>query len=526
MKVLISDNLSELGVKVFQETPGIDVEVNTGLTPEELKKIIGQYHGLVIRSATKVTADIIEAADNLKVIGRAGIGLDNVDIPAASKRGIVVMNTPEGNTITTAEHTIALMMALSRNIPQATSSLKGGKWEKKKLQGRELYNKTLGLIGAGKIGRIVADRAKGMKMKVIVFDPYIQPEALEKLDLEPVSFEELLKRSDYITIHTPRTDETLNMVNKETMAKMKKGTMLINCARGGIVNEEDLYEALESGHLGGAAFDVFETEPPGNIKLMSLPNFICTPHLGASTKEAQDNVAVDVAEQIVAYLMHGTVKNAVNVPSIGPELMNIMRPYAILAEKMGSLHTQLVDSGILEVQISYSGNVTEYDVTPLTTAMIKGLLTPILKDDVNFVNASYIAAERGIKVVESKTKTSEDFASLLVLKVKSMEGVNIVSGTIFGKTMPRILRINDFYLEAIPEGHILLIHNEDIPGVIGRIGTTLGKYKVNIGRMHVGQERAKKQNVILLTTDVSVTDDVLEKVRALDHVYSARRIEL
>jgi D-3-phosphoglycerate dehydrogenase len=526
MRVLISDNLSELGVKIFQETPGIKVDVNTGLAPEALKEVIGQYHGLVIRSATKVTADILEAADNLKVIGRAGIGLDNVDIPAASKRGIVVMNTPEGNTITTAEHTIAMMMALSRNIPQGTSSLKGGKWEKKKLQGRELYNKTLGLIGAGKIGRIVADRAKGMKMKIIVFDPYIKPETLEKLDLEPVSLEELLKRSDYITIHTPRTDETLNMVNKKTIAKMKKGTMLINCARGGIVNEEDLYEALESGHLGGAAFDVFGTEPPGNIKLMTLPNFICTPHLGASTREAQDNVAVDVAEQIVAYLMHGTVKNAVNVPSIGPELMNILRPYAILAEKMGSLQTQLVDSGMLEVQISYSGKVTEYDVTPLSTAMIKGLLTPILKDDVNFVNASFIAADRGIKVVESKTRTSEDFASLLMLKVKSMEGVNIVSGTIFGKTMPRILRINDFYLEAIPEGHILLIHNEDIPGVIGRIGTTLGKHKVNIGRMHVGQERAKKQNVILLTTDVSVKDEVLDKVRALEHVFSARRIEL
>ncbi len=526
MKVLISDNLSESGVKIFQETPGIEVHVNTGLTPEELKGVIGQYHGLVIRSATEVTADIIEAADNLKVIGRAGIGLDNVDIPAASKRGIVVMNTPEGNTITTAEHTIAMMMALSRNIPQATSSLKGGNWEKKKLQGRELYNKTLGLIGAGKVGRIVADRAKGMKMKVIVYDPYIKPEALEKLDLEPVALEELLKRSDYITIHTPRTDETLDMINKETLSKMKTGAMLINCARGGIVNEDDLYEALESGHLGGAAFDVFATEPPGHIKLMSLSNFICTPHLGASTREAQDNVAVDVAEQIVAYLMHGTVKNAVNVPSIGPELMNILRPYAILAEKMGSLQTQLVDSGILEVQISYSGKVTEYDVTPLTTAMLKGLLTPILRDDVNFVNASYIAAERGIKVVESKTKTSEDFASLLMLKVKSMEGVNIVSGTIFGKTMPRILRINDFYLEAVPEGHILLIHNEDIPGVIGRIGTTLGKHKVNIGRMNVGQERAKKQNVILLTTDVSVKDDILEKVRALDHVFSARRIEL
>jgi len=274
------------------------------------------------------------------------------------------------------------------------------------------------------------------------------------------------------------------------------------------------------------ALDVFGQEPPGNIKLMGLPNFICTPHLGASTREAQDNVAVDVAEQIVAYLLHGTVKNAVNVPSIGPELMNILRPYAILAEKMGSLQTQLVDSGVVEVQINYSGKVTEYDVTPLTTAMLKGLLSPILRDDVNFVNASFIAAERGIKVVESKTTTSEDFASLIMLKVKSLEGVNIVSGTIFGKTMPRILRINDFYLEAIPEGHILLIQNEDIPGVIGRIGTTLGEHNVNIGRMHVGQERAKKQNVILLSTDVSVKDDILEKVRALEHVFSARKIEL
>ncbi|MFH1351118.1 MAG: phosphoglycerate dehydrogenase [Pseudomonadota bacterium] len=526
MKVLVSDNLSDVGVKIFQETPGIEVDVNTGLTPEELKGIIGQYQGLVIRSATKVTADIIERATDLKVIGRAGSGLDNVDVPAASQKGIVVMNTPEGNTITAAEHTFAMIMALSRNIPQATASLKEGKWEKKKLQGRELFNKTLGLIGAGHIGRIVGERAKGMKMKVIVYDPYIKPDTIEKLDLEPVSLDELLQRADYITIHTPKTDETVNMINRETIARMKKGAMIINCARGGIVNEDDLYDALESGYLGGAALDVFSKEPPGDSKLMSLPNFICTPHLGASTREAQDNVAKDVAEQIVAYLLHGTVKNAVNVPGISAELMSILRPYAILAEKMGSIQTQLIDSGVLEVQINYSGKVTEYDVTPLTIAMLKGLLTPILKDDVNFVNAPMIAADRGIKVVESKTKTSEDFASLIMLKVKSMEGENIVSGTIFGKTLQRILRINNFYLEAIPEGHILLIHNEDIPGVIGRIGITLGKHKVNIGRMNVGQEKEKKQNVVLLTTDVTVSDDILEELRRMDNVFSARRIEL
>jgi len=526
MKVLVSDNLSPVGVKIFEDTPGIEVDVNTGLPPEELKKIIGDYHGLVIRSATKVTADIVEAAANLKVIGRAGIGLDNVDIPSASQRGIVVMNTPEGNTVTTAEHTVAMIMALTRNIPQATASLKEGKWEKKKLQGQELFNKTLGLIGAGNIGRIVADRAKGLKMKVIVFDPYIKPEIIERMDLEPVSLDELLSRADYITIHTPRTNETTNLMNKDTLAKMKKGAMLINCARGGIVNEDDLYEALKSGHLAGAALDVFGTEPPGMIKLMELPNFICTPHLGASTREAQDNVAQDVAEQIVAYLLHGTVKNAVNVPSVSAEMMTLLRPFATLAEKIGLLQTQIIDSGVVEVQINYIGKISEYDTTPLTAAMLKGLLTPILKHDVNFINAPFIAAERGIKVVESKTTTSEDFASLLKVRVKSLDAENVVSGTIFGSTRPRILRINDFYLEAIPEGHKLLISNEDMPGMIGQIATILGDNKINIGQMEVGQEKDHKRNIILMNTDVPVNDDVLEKVQALDNVFSARRIEL
>lgn len=526
MKVLISDPLSDVGIKIFKETPGIDVDVNTGLMPEELKGIIGQYNGLVIRSATKVTEDIIETAPNLRVIGRAGIGLDNVDIPAASQRGIVVMNTPEGNTITTAEHTIAMIMSLSRNIPQATASLKDGKWEKKTFKGRELFNKTLGLIGAGHIGRIVADRAKGMKMKVIVYDPYIKPEAIERLDLEPVSLDDLLKRADYITIHAPKTDETTNIINKKTIAKMKKGTMLINCARGGIVNEDDVYDALNSGHLAGAAFDVFSTEPPGKIKLMKLPSFICTPHLGASTTEAQDNVAKDVADQIVAYLLHGTVKNAVNIPSISTELMVTLRPFATLIERLGSLQSQLADSAILEAKIEYSGTIAEHNVAPLTTAMLKGLLTPILKSDVNYVNAPYIAADRGIKVVESKSTTSEDFASLIKLTVKSLEAENIVSGTIFGKEMPRILRINNFYLEAIPEGHILLINNEDMPGIIGRIATTLGNHEVNINRMQVGQEKEKKQNVILLTTSSVVNDQILDEIRGLTGVYSARKIEL
>lgn len=522
----MSDSLSDVGIEILQESPDIEVDVNNDLTAEELKGIINQYDALVIRSTTRVTADIIEKAHNLKAIGRAGIGLDNVDIPAASKRGIVVMNTPEGNTITAAEHAIAMIMALSRNIPQATASLKAGKWEKKKFQGWEIFNKTLGIIGVGRIGRLVAERAKGLLMKVIAYDPYIKPESIEKLDIEPVSFDELLQRSDYITIHTPLTSETTNMINKKTISRMKQGAMLINCARGDIVNEDDLYNALKSGHLAGAALDVFSKEPPGKTKLMSLSNFICTPHLGASTKEAQDKVAKDIAEQVVDYLMYGSVKNAVNVPSISPELINILRPYAVLVERMGSLQTQLSDSAILEVHLNYFGMVANYDVTPLTTATLKGLLTPILKDEVNYVNASLIAAEREIRVVESKTKTSDDFSSLIKLTVKTSEGERIVSGTIFGNKFPRIVRINDFHLEAIPEGHNLFILNVDRPGVIGKITSTLGKHKVNISRMAVGEEKEKKQNVIFLATNVTVNDEVLEIMQDLEDVFSVRRIEL
>ncbi len=526
MKVLVSDPLSPVGIKLFQETPGIDVDVQTGLSPEALKGIIGNYDGLVIRSNTQVTADVLTSARNLKIIGRAGIGLDNVDIAEASRRGIVVMNTPEGNTITAAEHTIAMMMAISRNIPQATASLKAGKWENKTFKGRELFNKTLGLIGAGHIGRIVADRARGMKMKVIVYDPYIKPGAIEKLDLEPVSLDELLARADYVTIHTPKTEETTNLINREALGKMKKSAILLNCARGGIVNEDDVCDALESERLAGAAFDVFSTEPPGKSRLMSLNNFICTPHLGASTREAQDNVAKEIAEQIIAYLLHGSVKNAVNVPSISAELMSVLRPYAILLERMGSLQAQLSDSALVEVRIDYSGAITRYDAKPLTTAMLKGLLTPILKYDVNFVNAPYVAADRGIKVIESKTDTSDDFASLVKLTVRTLEDEHIVSGTIFGRKLPRILRINNFHLEAIPEGHNLLIQNENVPGVIGAIASTLGQSGININRMQVGEEKEHRENVIFLSVNERVNDDIIVKIKNLKHIISVRRINL
>ena len=526
MKILVSDPLSEVGVDIFNNSPGIEVDVKTGLSPEALAEIIGDYEGLVIRSATRVTADIIRVADRLRVIGRAGIGLDNVDIPAATQRGIVVMNTPLGNTITTAEHTVAMLMAVSRNIPQATASLKKGLWEKKKLQGRELFNKTLGLIGAGNIGRIVADRATGLKMRVIVYDPYIKSQVLEGLGLEAVSLDDLLARSDYITIHTPRTDETANLINRETLGKMKPGAMLINCARGGIVHEKDLYQALKSGQLAGAALDVFETEPPGNIQLMGLDNFICTPHLGASTREAQVNVAKDVAEQIVDYLLNGSIRNAVNVPSISTELANTLKPFAFLAEKLGSLQTQIAGGGLEAVTINYAGRIAEYDAAPLTAAALKGLLSPILKDDVNFVNAPVIAAERGIRVVESKTSTSENFTNLVSMKVTAGGRENIVSGTVFANSLPRLLRINDFYLEAVPEGPMLLLKNDNVPGILGRIGQALGNHGVNIDRMQVGHNGANRHNYILMSTSSDIRDAVLDAINGVEGIHSVQRIAL
>lgn len=526
MKVLVSDPLSEVGVRIFENTPGIEVDVKTGLSPDALKAIIGDYHGLVIRSATRVTADLIAAARRLRVIGRAGIGLDNVDIPAASQRGIAVMNTPLGNTITTAEHTMAMLMALSRNIPQATASLKAGRWEKKKLQGRELFNKTLGLIGAGNIGRIVADRARGLKMRVVVFDPYIKPQVVEELGLTPVDLEQLLQQADYISIHTPRTEETANLINKDTLARMKPGAMLINCARGGIVNEADLYDALSSGHLGGAAMDVFAAEPPGEIPLMSLPNFICTPHLGASTREAQVNVAKDVAEQIVDYLLNGSVRNAVNMPNISAELASTLKPFAFLAEKLGSLQTQLAQSGVESVSIAYAGRIADYDVTALTAAALKGLLTPILKDDVNFINAPLIAAERGIKVVESKTSTSDNFTSLIVVKVKAGDTENIVSGTVFANSLPRLLRINDFYLETLPEGNMLLMKNDNVPGILGQIGTILGRYGINVDRMQVGHNGGNGHNLVLMATRSPIAGEVVGELRTFEGIHAVQQIAL
>jgi D-3-phosphoglycerate dehydrogenase / 2-oxoglutarate reductase len=527
MKVLISDNLHEKGVAVLESHPNIEVINRPGMKPEELKEVIKDVDALVIRSATKVTADVIGAAPRLKVVGRAGTGLDNVDIPAASKRGIVVMNTPGGNTITTAEHAVSLMMALARNIPQAAASMKDGKWEKKKFQGTELYNKTLGIIGLGRIGSVVAERGVGLRMRVLGYDPFITKEVAANLGVELVSLDEIFARADFITIHTPKTKDTAKLLSKEAFKKMKPGVRIINCARGGLIDEAALLEALKDGKVAGAALDVYETEPPAaDWPLRELPNVVCTPHLGASTEEAQANVAVAVCEQIVELLIYGTIKNAVNAPSVSQEAMTKLKPYLTLAEALGAFQAQMSEGAISAVSIAYIGEVSQLDTKPLTHSLLKGMLYPIMHDEVNYVNAPAMAASRGIHISEEKVASAEDFATMIRLTVRANNEENVVAGTIFGKYEPRLVRINKFRLEAVPEGHMLFIYNTDRPGVIGAIGNTIGNHKINIARMTVGQEKERGQNIILLTTDTPVTAECLKDLEALEHVAQAIQVEL
>jgi len=525
MKVLISDNLGQAGIDMFEAASGIEVDVNTGLPPEELQKIIGDYDALVIRSATKVTGDLLAAAENLKVVGRAGIGLDNVDIPAATKRGVVVMNTPGGNVVTTAEHTIAMMMALTRNIPRGTATLKDGKWDKKQLQGREIYNKVLGVIGYGKIGSIVADRARGLKMRVIVHDPVVTPEVIEKAGFESVDLEALYARSDYITVHVPKMKETTGLIGKTAFDRMKDGVMVINCARGGIVAESDLYDALSSGKVAGAALDVFAVEPPGENRLFGLDRVICTPHLGASTAEAQTNVATAVADQIIQYLQSGTVINAVNTPSVTGELLEQLGPLLAIADQMGTLQAQLTSGPLKEVVIEYAGDFKGLDLAPVTTVALKGLLTPKIRDDVNFVNAPVIAKERGIKMTETTSTETEDYLSLITLKVVTSEMTSTVAGTIFGKRDSRVVKINNFRLEMVPCGHMALIYNINKPGAIGSIGKTLGDHDINIGQMQVGEEETGDLNVVFLSTDTPIPDSVVAELEALPMIKSVMPLE-
>ncbi len=525
MKVLVSDNISSKGVEILKNA-GLTVDVKTGLKPDELKSIIGDYHALIVRSATKATADIIDAAKNLKVIGRAGSGLDNVDKAAASKRGIVVMNTPGGNTITTAEHTIAMIFAVARKIPQANASMANGSWEKKKFMGTELYNKTLGVIGLGNIGGEVARRAQSLGMQVIAFDPFLSEEKANEMGIEKIEVSDLIKRADFITVHTPLTNETKNLVRAETIKTMKDGVYIINCARGGIINEKDLFDALESGKVAGAALDVFEQEPPVNNPLIGHAKVVSTPHLGASTQEAQENVALAVAEQIVDYLVHGTIRNAVNFPSIPADQIPVLQPYIMLADKLGSFASQLFDSEISGVAIEYRGEVAGLNISPVTIAVVKGILDPILLETVNFVNASVIAKERGIKVNESKSSDAGDYNNMITIRIKSPKRELLVSGTLFGKKDPRIVKIDDYEVEIVPEGSMLVMNNNDKPGVIGNIGTIMGNNKINIARMHFGRESAGGRAISVVNIDSSISEELLEEIRHLPNILNVKVINL
>jgi D-3-phosphoglycerate dehydrogenase len=525
-KILISDNLSIEGIEIFKKTPGIEVDLHTKMTADELKAVIKNYDGLVVRSATKVTQEIIDLADKLVIVGRAGIGLDNVDIPAATKRGIVVMNTPGGNAVTTGEHTIAMMLSLVRHIPHATASMKAGKWEKSKFTGHEFLNKTLGIIGIGRVGSIVADRAQGLKMKVVAYDPFITPEAAEKAGITLASLDEIYAQADIITIHTPMTKETRGLINEAAFAKMKKGVYIINCARGGLVSEKDLYDALKSGKVAGAALDVFEEEPPKNMDLIGLDHVICTPHLGASTDEAQVNVAVAIAEQICAYLTTGEIKAAANFPSVSGEILAVLRPYLNLAEKLGTFEAQLVTGAIQEIAIEYSGEILNFNIAPVTISLLKGLLTPILNENVNYINAPVVAKERGITVVESRSSEVKDYTSMISVTIKTAKGETTVSGAIFGRQDPRIVRINKFTVEVIPEGRMLVMFNDDKPGVIGNIGTTLGQNGVNISRLHLSREQVDGQAMVVLGTDSVVSPELLEKLRKLPNMISVTELEM
>ncbi len=518
-RVLISDKMDPNAARIFEER-GCDVDVITGETPEQLIARIGDYDGLAIRSSTKVTKAVLDAAKNLKVVGRAGIGVDNVDIPAASAQGVVVMNTPFGNSITTAEHAIALMFALARQIPEANAQTQAGKWPKNDFMGVEVTGKTLGLIGAGNIGSIVASRALGLKMKVVAFDPFLTPERALEMGVEKADLDTLLAKADFITLHTPLTDQTRNILSAENIAKCKKGVRIINCARGGLIDEAALKEALDSGHVAGAALDVFQTEPAKESPLFGTPNFICTPHLGASTTEAQVNVALQVAEQMAEYLVTGGVTNALNVPSLSAEEAPKLKPYMALAEQLGSLVGQLTTGSIPRISIHAEGAAAELNIKPIVAAVLCGFLR-VQSATVNMVNAPFLAKERGIEVREVRTEKEGDYHTLIRVSVKTDAGERSVAGTLFSNREPRLVELFGIKVEAELAGPMMYIVNEDAPGFIGRIGTLLGEAGTNIGTFNLGRREAGGEAVLLLSLDSKLPTEVLEQAKALPGVKRA-----
>lgn len=529
MKVLIADPLGKKGLAVFKKETDITIDERPGLKAEELKKIAGDYDAIIVRSGTRLTKEIIDAAKKLRVIGRAGVGVDNVDLEAATKRGIIVMNTPEGNTISTAEHTFSMLLSLARNIPQAAVSVKGGEWKRHDFLGAEIHQKVLGVVGFGRIGREVAKRASAFGMRVVVYDPFISKEAAKEMPVEFLELKVLLKRADFITVHTPLTTETKYLLNAENLKLCKKGVKIINCARGGIIQEEALYQAIKNGRVAGAALDVFEKEPPVDNPLLKLSQVICTPHLGAATQEAQENVSEEVAKQVVDALHERAIKNAVNLPNLDPETLNVLRPWLNLAEKIGMLHVQLFPITLKTVTIRYGGDVTRYGLAPLTIAVLKGLLTPICGETVNFVNAPAMAKERGIVVNESRSTQTENFTNYIEVEVGSNGEGNRVMGTLFGSKLPRIVNINEFWgLDIDPSGYVLIVKNEDQPGVVGTLGTILGKSKINIAEMSLARVTEGKKTLALTTinTDNSIPEKVLAEIRKFKPIIDAKVVKL
>lgn len=527
VKILVSDPLSEEGLKILKAVKELEVDVKTDLKPEMLKEIIKDYEALVVRSATKVNKDVIAAAAKLKVIGRAGVGLDNVDLEAATQKGIIVMNTPGGNTISTAEHTMSMILSLSRNIPQANASTKKGEWKRSKFMGVELCNKILGIVGFGRIGSEVAKRAQAFNMRILAYDPFLSKEIAESLGVEIVELKELLERSDYITVHTPLTDETRHMISREQFALMKKGVRVINCARGGIIDEKALVDAIKEGKVLGAAMDVFEQEPlTADNELLKLDNVVLTPHLGASTEEAQVNVAVEVAEIVRDALLGRGIRNAANYPCLEAEVCKLLEPYINLAEKLGAFSSQLVEGRFQEINISYSGEIIQYDSSPLTMSLIKGLLTPIMQDTVNFINATALAKERGIKIKESKSSKEEEFVNLIQLELKTDKETKKVFGTLSSNKQPRIVKIDQYYVELSPLGEMIFIQNWDKPGIIGNLGTVLGANNINIAAMTFGRDEPGGRSISVLNIDTPVSAQILDKIKKLENILTVKVIKI
>jgi D-3-phosphoglycerate dehydrogenase len=526
MKVLICDGMHESGLALFQSGETIEVDAPEQPSDEEIKALLPEYDAIVVRSRTKVTSDLLTYARQLKVIGRAGTGIDNVDVQAASARGILVMNTPGANATAAAEHTIALMLSLARHIPQATQSIREGKWEKKLFMGTELNQQTLGVIGVGKIGSIVADRALGMKMDVIGYDPYITPEAAAILGIELVTLEELLSRSDFITLHTPLTSETRHILNRKTLRMTKPGARVVNCARGGLIDETALYELLVNGHIAGAALDVFAQEPPTASPLLKLDNVIFTPHLGASSFQAQANVARAIASQILDYLLYGIIRNALNFPSIRPKDYERIRPYLVLAEQLGRLQGQLC-TRVQRLEIEYSGSdLEELPLQPLTQTVIKGLLDPIMAERVNLVNAPLLLKERQIELITSTTSEGKGYTGQITVRAKGREEEFSAAGTVFQGEEIRLVSLNNYRLEAELEGINLLIQNLDKPGTIGAIGTTLGQYEVNIANMHLSRTPRRDTAIAIIRIDVEAPPEALETLRNHPNILSVQQVRL